>query len=109
MNDRRYLDVDLHRALREIQLFLLYQPVINLRTNSFVGVEALLRWQHPLRGVVQPDEFIPALEASGLIVSVGAWVLKEACRQGAIWAAQGHAISVSVNVSGKQLARSFAK
>ncbi|HUY06265.1 MAG TPA: EAL domain-containing protein [Acidimicrobiales bacterium] len=105
VNEQRWLGVELHRAFDEHQFFLLYQPVINLATNAFVGVEALLRWQHPERGVIQPDEFIPALEASGLIVSVGAWVLKEACRQGAIWAGQGHAISVSVNVSGKQLER----
>jgi EAL domain-containing protein (putative c-di-GMP-specific phosphodiesterase class I) len=103
--DHRHLDVDLHDALELGQFFLLYQPTIDLQTNAFTGVEALLRWQHPERGVVQPDDFIPALEASGLIVSVGAWVLEEACRQGALWQAEGHRFTVSVNVSARQLER----
>ncbi|HLX78590.1 MAG TPA: EAL domain-containing protein, partial [Acidimicrobiales bacterium] len=105
VDDHRYLDLDLHRALAENQFYLLYQPTIDLQTNAFTGVEALLRWRHPDRGVVHPDDFIPALEASGLIVSVGAWVLEEACRQGAHWQAEGHPISVSVNVSVRQLER----
>ncbi|MCU1492270.1 MAG: diguanylate cyclase/phosphodiesterase with sensor(s), partial [Acidimicrobiaceae bacterium] len=105
VDDHRYLDEDLHGALAENQFYLLYQPTIDLQTNTFTGVEALLRWKHPDRGVVQPDEFIPALEASGLIVSVGAWVLEEACRQGAVWQAAGHRFSVSVNVSSRQLDR----
>jgi diguanylate cyclase (GGDEF)-like protein len=103
--DHRHLGVDLHSALEQSQFFLLYQPTINLQTNAFTGVEALLRWRHPVRGVVQPDDFIPALEASGLIVSVGAWVLEEACRQGALWQAEGHRFTVSVNVSARQLGR----
>jgi len=96
---------DLNNALELGQFFLLYQPTIDLQTNAFTGVEALLRWQHPERGVVQPDDFIPALESSGLIVPVGAWVLEEACRQGAAWHADGHRFTVSVNVSAKQLER----
>jgi diguanylate cyclase (GGDEF)-like protein len=103
--DHRHLDVDLHDALELGQFFLLYQPTINLQTNAFTGVETLLRWRHPERGVVQPDDFIPALEASGLIVSVGAWVLEEACRQGALWQNAGHRFTVSVNVSARQLER----
>jgi diguanylate cyclase (GGDEF)-like protein len=105
VDDHRYLDLELHRALAENEFYLLYQPTIDLQTNAFTGVEALLRWRHPDRGVVQPDEFIPALEASGLIVPVGAWVLEEACRQGALWRAGGHTFSVSVNVSVRQLER----
>ena len=105
VDDRRHLDVDLHGALAENQFYLLYQPIIDLQTNTLSGVEALIRWRHPVRGVVPPDEFIPALEASGLIVSVGAWVLEEACRQGAVWQAAGHRFSVSVNVSNRQLDR----
>ena len=102
---RRQLEVDLHGALDAGQFFLLYQPTIDLRTNAFTGVEALLRWNHPERGVVSPDDFIPELEASGLIVAVGAWVLEEACRQGAVWHAAGYPFSISVNVSGRQLER----
>jgi EAL domain-containing protein (putative c-di-GMP-specific phosphodiesterase class I) len=97
--------VDLHNALGANQFVLVYQPTIDLQTNAFTGVEALLRWRHPDRGVVLPDEFIPALEASGLIVPVGAWVLDEACRQGAIWHTRGHRFTVSVNVSRNQLER----
>ncbi|MHB1975442.1 MAG: putative bifunctional diguanylate cyclase/phosphodiesterase, partial [Acidimicrobiales bacterium] len=102
---RRKLEVDLHGALEAGQFFLLYQPTIDLRTNAFTGVEALLRWNHPGRGVVLPDDFIPELEASGLIVTVGAWVLEEACRQGAAWHAEGHHFTVSINVSARQLER----
>ena len=92
------------RSKRE-QFFLMYQPTVDLSTGAFTGVEALLRWRHPERGVVQPDDFIPALESSGLIVPVGAWVLHEACRQGALWQSRGHRFTVSVNISAKQLER----
>jgi diguanylate cyclase (GGDEF)-like protein len=105
VDDHRSLDVDLHRALAADQFFLLYQPTIDLSTGAFTGVEALLRWRHPTRGVVQPDDFIPALESSGLIVPVGQWVLETACRQGARWQKQGHRFVVSVNVAAKQLQR----
>jgi EAL domain-containing protein (putative c-di-GMP-specific phosphodiesterase class I) len=67
------------------------------------GSTSLLRWRHPERGVVQPDEFIPVLEDSGMIVDVGRWVLQEACRQGAQWHARGYRLDVSVNVSTRQL------
>jgi diguanylate cyclase (GGDEF)-like protein len=103
--DHRHLSVDLHGALEANQFFLVYQPTFDLETNTLVGVEALLRWQHPERGVVQPNEFIPALEASGLIVPVGAWVLDTACRQGAVWQAEGHRFTIAVNVAAPQLAR----
>lgn len=99
----RDLSLDLRDALDKNEFFILYQPVIDLHTNVCIGVEALLRWQHPGRGVVQPDEFIPELEMSGLIVPVGAWVLEEACRHGATWLDEGHQVAVSVNVSAKQL------
>jgi diguanylate cyclase (GGDEF)-like protein len=105
VNDQRNLAVDLHRALDLGQFFLLYQPIVELSSAAFTGVEALLRWRHPERGVVQPDDFVPALESSGLIVPVGQWVLEEACRQGATWHEQGHRISISVNISVRQLER----
>jgi diguanylate cyclase (GGDEF)-like protein len=105
VDDTRILDTDLHAALDADQFFLLYQPTFDLSSGTFNGVEALLRWRHPTRGVILPDDFIPALEASGLIVPVGRWVLEEACRQGASWARQGHHITVSINVSAKQLDR----
>ena len=101
----RKLSVDLDGALEGNQFFLLYQPTVNLQTHEFTGVEALLRWEHPERGTVQPDDFIPELEANGLIVPVGAWVLDEACRQGAAWLTKGNRFTVAVNVSAKQIMR----
>jgi EAL domain-containing protein (putative c-di-GMP-specific phosphodiesterase class I) len=70
---------------------------------SPTGVEALIRWKHAVRGVVQPDDFIPLLEETGMIVDVGKWVLQEACRQGAVWREAGYPIGMAVNVSGRQL------
>jgi diguanylate cyclase (GGDEF)-like protein len=102
-DDQRRLAADLATSLQGDQYFLLYQPTINLATGDSTGVEALLRWRHPVRGVIAPDDFIPALESSGLIVEVGAWVLHEACRQGAQWRDAGHHFAVSVNVSVRQL------
>jgi diguanylate cyclase (GGDEF)-like protein len=103
VDEHRNLAVDLSAGFDSGQFFLLYQPTINLASGAFTGVEALLRWRHPVRGVVMPDDFIPALESSGLIVAVGLWVLQEACRQGAVWHSQGHRFAVSVNISAKQL------
>ena len=101
----RSLDVDLHRAIENDEFFLLHQPVFDLPTGAITGVEALLRWRHPTRGVVQPDEFIPLLESSGLIVAVGRWVLETACRQGARWVDKGHSLTMSVNFAAAQLER----
>ena len=109
VESRGELDSDLSRALAAEQLFLLYQPIIDLPSRELVGVEALIRWRHPTRGVLPPDSFIPLAEASGLIVPIGRWVLGEACRQAAAWAAEGHLIGMFVNVSAYQLAgRGFA-
>jgi diguanylate cyclase (GGDEF)-like protein len=100
---RMELEMDLREALEKDEFFLAYQPTVNLSDMSPTGVEALIRWQHPLRGVVQPDDFIPLLEETGLIVEVGKWVLNEACSQGAAWRAAGYPIGMAVNVSGCQL------
>ncbi len=105
VDHHRRLEVDLQGALEKSQFFLMYQPTVDLATGGFTGVEALLRWNHPERGIVQPNDFIPALESSGLIIPVGAWVLHEACRQGALWQGRGHRFTVSVNISAKQLER----
>jgi diguanylate cyclase (GGDEF)-like protein len=105
VDTRHSLDMDLHGALEEGQFFLLYQPFIHLTSGAVTGVEALLRWRHPTRGVLQPSEFIPALESSGLIVPVGQWVLETACRQAAQWQREGHRLRVAVNVAGQQLQR----
>jgi diguanylate cyclase (GGDEF)-like protein/PAS domain S-box-containing protein len=97
---------ELRHATTEHELRLAYQPIVDLETERLVGMEALIRWQHPQRGMVQPDDFVPFAERSGLIIPMGAWVLREACVQGAEWAAAatGFApLTISVNVSGRQL------
>jgi diguanylate cyclase (GGDEF)-like protein len=100
---RMELEMDLREALDNDEFVLAYQPTIDLGDMSPTGVEALIRWQHPVRGTVQPDNFIPLLEETGLIVEVGGWVLREACAQGAAWRAAGYPIGMAVNVSGRQL------
>lgn len=105
VDDHRHLEVDLQGALEAGQFLLVYQPVVDLATGAVVGVEALLRWDHPVRGIVGPEEFIDELESSGPILEVGAWVLHEACRQGARLHGEGHRLFVSVNVSSKQFER----
>jgi EAL domain-containing protein (putative c-di-GMP-specific phosphodiesterase class I) len=102
---REYQDLtkDLALALETDQFFLVYQPTIDLQTDAFAGVEALIRWRHPIRGVVNPETFISGLEASGQIVPVGRWALNTACAQGAIWHAKGYRFAVSLNISFKQL------
>ena len=103
LDDRHRLDMELHAAVTRSEFFLQYQPTVTLATGRMAGVEALLRWDHPTRGVLQPDEFISALESTGLIAPVGRWVLETACRAAAGWEALGHPITVAVNVSPKQL------
>jgi diguanylate cyclase (GGDEF)-like protein len=101
--DRLELEMELRSALANGEFFLLYQPVFDLDNVSVCGVEALLRWQHSTRGVVAPDEFIPVLEETGMIIEVGRWVLQEACRQAAAWRIRGLDLIMSVNVSVRQL------
>jgi EAL domain-containing protein (putative c-di-GMP-specific phosphodiesterase class I) len=95
--------MDLREALDADQFYLAYQPTLDLSSMRPKGVEALIRWKHPERGIVQPDAFIPLLEETGMIAEVGRWVLQEASRQGAAWLAAGFPISMAVNVSGRQL------
>ncbi|MFI4993818.1 MAG: putative bifunctional diguanylate cyclase/phosphodiesterase [Solirubrobacterales bacterium] len=103
VQSRMELEMDLREALENEEFLLAYQPTINLSDMTPTGVEALIRWKHPVRGVVQPDDFIPLLEETGMIVDVGKWVLEEACTQGAAWRAAGYEIGMAVNVSGRQL------
>ncbi|EMQ2875485.1 EAL domain-containing protein [Vibrio navarrensis] len=94
----------LHEALEKDQLFLLYQPQFNLYESRLVGMEALLRWQHPEWGLISPAEFIPVAEKTGLIQEIGLWVLRNACQQAATWLSQGYRFShMAVNVSALQL------
>ncbi|MEE8337001.1 MAG: EAL domain-containing protein [Dehalococcoidia bacterium] len=100
------LEADLRGAIERCEFVLHYQPIIDSSTRQIVRVEALIRWEHPERGLIPPLSFIPALEKSGLIVEVGEWVLREACEQNRRWQDAGLApIRVSVNLSPHQLLR----
>ena len=103
VQDRMELEMDLRVALENEEFFLVYQPTFDLQDMSPTGIEALLRWRSPARGVVQPDDFIPLLEQTGLITEIGKWVLEQACLQAAAWRASGYPIGIAVNVSGRQL------
>ena len=100
---RLELEFDLRSALEGQQFRLVYQPIYSLDDLSIVGVEALLRWQHPTQGLLGPDKFIPILEANGQVREVGRWVLHKACEQMAAWHRRGDTLDVSVNVSAAQL------
>jgi EAL domain-containing protein (putative c-di-GMP-specific phosphodiesterase class I) len=98
--ERQSIEEDLRCAIERNEFTLHYQPKINLKTRAITGAEALLRWTHPPRGSVSPAQFIPIAEDSGLIVPIGAWVVREACRQAQSWVAAGLPIgSIAVNVS----------
>jgi len=97
------LEVGLRKALQNDELYLLYQPQIAVASSQIVGIEALVRWQHPERGVISPTEFIPLAEETGLIVPIGEWVLRTACKQAMVWqAASKRQVRVAVNLSAKQ-------
>jgi diguanylate cyclase (GGDEF)-like protein len=104
--ERLELEVDLKRALEREELAVAYQPIFSLIDGRVTGVEALVRWHHPTRGVVMPESFVPLAEESGLIGELGRWVLRKACHQGALWRAKypGHpGLGIGVNISGAQL------
>ncbi len=103
VQSRMELEMDLREACEKDQFFLVYQPTFDLQSMTPTGVEALLRWNSPRRGVVQPDDFVQLLEETGMITEIGRWVLFEATRQSAAWRAAGHPIGMSVNVSARQL------
>jgi diguanylate cyclase (GGDEF)-like protein len=103
--DRIRLEVDLLAALDAEQFFLVYQPMLDLATERVVGVEALVRWNHPTGGLIPPDAFIPIAEENGMVVPIGCWVLEQACAQGAAWNRRGFPLNMSVNVSARQLER----
>lgn len=100
---RLALETDLPSAISRGQLHVAYQPIHRLDGLRLDGVEALVRWTHPVHGPIPPSEFVPMLERSGQIVEVGGWVLHEACAQMATWHQRGHRLDLSVNVSTRQL------
>jgi diguanylate cyclase (GGDEF)-like protein len=103
VRDHLQLDNDLRQAHARGELYIVYQPIWDLEVDTVTGVEALLRWRHPVRGIVGPDVFIPLLEENGTIVEIGAWVLESACREVKALRDHGHQLDLSVNVSGRQL------
>jgi diguanylate cyclase (GGDEF)-like protein len=105
MEQRLQLESDLRRALERQELRVYYQPIVSLSGGELCGFEALLRWHHPERGLVSPDAFIPAAEETGLIVPIGLWVLREACRQMRAWGAEFPeyaTLTINVNLSARQ-------
>jgi diguanylate cyclase (GGDEF)-like protein len=102
------LETDLRRAVENCEFQLYYQPIVSLSNNKIIGFEALIRWQHPHRGLIYPAEFIPIAEETGLIIPLGKWVLREACRQMRVWQQQfpmNPPLTISVNFSVKQFAQ----
>jgi len=104
VTERLETEAALRRALERDEFRVYYQPQINVVTGELVGFEALLRWEHPERGVVLPGEFMPVAESTGLIVGIGAWVLEEACREAAAWSTTHPGVALAVNISARQLA-----
>ncbi|MFL6707691.1 MAG: EAL domain-containing protein [Massilia sp.] len=100
--ERVEMENRLRQALENQEFVLEYQPEVDIATGAITGLEALIRWRHPERGLLQPEQFIPVAEASGLIVPIGEWVLREACRQGHVWHAHGFPVVVAVNLSRAQ-------
>jgi len=108
-SERKEMEAEIDKALRENRFLLHYQPIIELHSGYLLGVEALIRWQHPERGMIMPAEFIPVAEETGQIVPLGRWVLAQACREVKVWQARlpkGRQVRVGVNVSAVQLAKS---
>lgn len=104
---RHALSAELATSLSRGELAVFYQPILDLETGVATGVEALVRWHHPTRGLVEPNDFIPLAEETGVILPIGAWVLQEACAQATRWGhfgRQGNGLSVTVNLSAQQLA-----
>jgi diguanylate cyclase (GGDEF)-like protein/PAS domain S-box-containing protein len=101
--ERQFIEQNLRRALSRHEFALHYQPIVNLKTQAITGAEALIRWNHPTRGLISPGEFIPIAEDSGLILPIGSWVLEEACRQVRAWRDAGlPEMTMAVNVSSRQ-------
>jgi len=105
-NEQLLLEKAIRKALEQNQFSLHYQPQMNTRTGKLTGIEALLRWEHPSMGNIPPSRFIPVAEETGLILPLGEWVMREACRQNKAWQDEGYApVRVSINLSGVQFSK----
>ncbi|MBN2231774.1 MAG: EAL domain-containing protein, partial [Deltaproteobacteria bacterium] len=105
MNTSLHILTDLKQAMVANELQLYYQPLIDAKTGAITGTEALLRWEHPRKGIIPPLQFIPTAESSGLIIPIGKWIIEQACRQAAEWHKQGMTLRVAVNISPMQFKR----
>jgi diguanylate cyclase (GGDEF)-like protein/PAS domain S-box-containing protein len=103
LESRLSLEMELGRAIQNGEFELFYQPKVDLANNNVVGTEALIRWRHPVRGLVPPVEFMPVINASLLAGDIGCWVLEAACAQGAIWERKGYNVPIAVNLSPSQI------
>jgi diguanylate cyclase (GGDEF)-like protein/PAS domain S-box-containing protein len=106
LSERLRLEDDLSQAISRDEFFLEFQPIVDLKTNELLGVEALVRWQHPVQGRLLPGQFIPMAEETGQVIALGRWVLMDACRRVQVWRrsmAAGDGLRVAVNISGRHL------
>ena len=101
--ERILMENELRKAIEQEHFQIYYQPKMDIRTGALTGMEALVRWLHPELGLIPPNRFIPIAEETGMILTLGEWILREACRQNKAWHDQGHRLKVSVNLSGRQI------
>ncbi|MFP3393113.1 EAL domain-containing protein [Brevibacillus sp. SIMBA_040] len=101
--ERILMENELRKAIEQEQFQIYYQPKMDISTGTLTGMEALVRWVHPELGIISPNRFIPIAEESGMIVPLGEWILKEACKQNKMWHNQGYELKVSVNLSARQI------
>ncbi|MED2256843.1 EAL domain-containing protein [Brevibacillus parabrevis] len=101
--ERILMENELRKAIEQEQFQIYYQPKIDIATDTLTGMEALVRWVHPELGVIPPNRFIPIAEETGMIIALGEWILRQACRQNKIWHDQGYLLKVSVNLSARQI------
>ncbi|WNC15968.1 EAL domain-containing protein [Brevibacillus brevis] len=101
--ERILMENELRKAIEQEQFHIYYQPKMDIATQQLTGMEALVRWIHPELGVISPGRFIPVAEETGLIVELGEWILREACKQNKKWQDEGHQLKVSVNLSARQI------